>query len=495
MARSKAPSPKSAAKPRWTLHPMPDVFRRQQAVPERLPVPTRETDRVDRGAINHAEVSRWIHNYLEEFPDHEDAKGLRRIAERFAVFQKAADALNGADLAQAEELFRDVIARESRDHLAKFNLSTVLERLGKPGEALEVLAGIQDVFIDNVRFSILRARCLLRTGSRAEAVRVLNGALAKSPGSLALVRELQSLGELVPVVFNSNDMRQTKYVTRERYRELVMEDLRKRIAAKEFDAARRIVAYQVRDGKHGEAIEAAEALLKVRPDDTDVRLDRALSLLATGRRDDAVAELESLHASAPAHAQVAVALGRAKHAAGDTDAAARLFAAAFDADQSFVNAAELLILCREGEDARMSGALELAAKYPDSWVPRKLIGDLEFGQGHVRDALEKHLDVWRQSGSDDALTMVIHEYDKLNRIGDAISFIDSVGNWPKRSAAARWNAANVSLKAGHTKRAIELLNGLARDPSLPHETRYSANSLLADINANTSSSRKRARRG
>ncbi len=494
MARSKAPATKPARKNRWTLHPMPEGFRQQQAIPDRLPVPTRETDRIDRGAINHAELSRWIFNYLEEHPDCDHQTALRGVAERFEVFQQAVNALNEGDCERAEELFRDVIAREGSDHLAKFNLASALERLGRQGEALDLLADIKDLFLNHTRFTILCSRCFLGTGKRQEAIGTLREALERNQGNFALVRELQALGELVPVVFNANDIRQTKYVTRDRYHELVMEDMDKRLAAKEYDVARRIVDYQVKDGKHAEALSAADAYLEKEPEDVDVSLDRTVSMLALGQKDEAVELLEELLKSNPGHAKIMVTLGRARHASGDPSGAAELFAEAFEKDQTFVNAAELLILCNEGEDARMEGALELARKYPDSWVPKKLIGDLEFGQGQVRDALAKHLEVWSESDSDDALTMIIHEYDKLNETGNAIAFIDGVKSWPKRSAAARWNAANVSLKAGRTQKAIELLTSLARDASLPHETRFSANSLLADINANTSTSRRRATR-
>lgn len=490
MSRSKTAS-RTPRTSRWAMHPVPDQFRRQQSLPHTLPVPARETQRIDRGAVTHAELSRWIVNFLEETPDHPGAAQLRAVAERFEVFQQGADAMNAGDLGTAERLMRDVLARCADDHLARLNLATVLERLNKVEEALALSTGLEPEFPDNPRLVAVRAHSLLKLGRRAEALAILRAAHQKAPASAVLVRELQSLGELVPVVFNAQDMRQTKYVTREKYRELVMTEAQRRAKAGDWDGAARIAKFQLEDGKAEEAVAVADIVLAGRPGDAEAMATKGLALLKLGDREKSKETLEKAVAAAPSDAKIALALGRAVYAAGDRGRAEELFLKAFQMDNSLVNAAELWILCREGEEARLAAALDLSAKHPDSWVPAKLIGDLEFGQGLVKDALEKHLKVWATAKVDDALTMVIHEYDRLDRTTEALALIESVPDLATRSAAARWNAANVCLKGGRIPKAVEILSQIVRDTTLPHETRYSACTLLSDVLANTSAGRAR----
>jgi len=490
MSRSKTAS-RTPRTSRWAMHPLAEAFRRQQGLPAALPAPARETQRIDRGAVTHAEFARWIVNFLDETPSHPQAAELRAVADRFVAFQHAADAMNDGDLGEAERLFRDVLARHSADELARLNLATVLERLGKAEEAFELAAGLDAVFPDHPRLVVLRARCMQRLGRRDDAIALLRAAHMKNRNAVAIVRELQALGDLVPVVFDAQDIRRTQYVARDKYRELVMTEANRRAKAGDWAGVARIAKFQLEDGKVGEAIAAADLALKGLADDAELLTTKGLALLKMGERDLATETLKKAVAAAPKDAKATLALGRAEFANERKDRAEELFLKAFELDNELVNAAELWILCREGDDKRLEAALELGRKFPTSWVPTKLVGDLEFGQGLVKDALEKHLHVWASSRSDDALTMVIHEYDRLDKTAEAMALIESVADLATRSAAARWNAANVCLKGGRIPKAVEILSQMVRDQSLPHETRFSACTLLSDVLQNTSAGRPR----
>ncbi len=483
MKKSNKPAANASLKSRWVFHPVPEMMKRQQGLPDTLPVPRKESHRLDKGSVTHGEIARWIENFLAESPDHSEAEQLRSIATHFAKFQSAANCMTDGHLDRAREILEELVQEHPQDALSKLNLATVLVQLTKGEEALKLLEEISPVYMGNVRYILILSRALAMVGRREEMLKLLWEANNKTRGNSAIIRELQMHGELVPMVFNPFDLSQMKYVTRAKYLELVQNQIDAMKKAGKYDQIQDVAKFNLDDNKHEAALLACGVLLE--KDENDVKALTTAGLAECRRENWEAGEERFSKALSvdPENPKALAGMSRVLAQTNRTDEARESLRKAFAKDPNYIEAAELLVLTYPGNDERLNCALELQQQYPDAWVPLKLIGDLEFGAGQTEDALEKHRQAFAMYESDDTLTMILHELDRLDRLGEAVDLVEKTSDISKRSAAARWNAANVYLKIGRVKPAMDILKDIVKDQRLPHDTRYSATTLINEVEA------------
>ncbi|MDX1972226.1 MAG: tetratricopeptide repeat protein [Candidatus Sumerlaeia bacterium] len=480
----KSPANRSASG-KWELIQAPPVLAKQQGILVALPIPVKETRRVESGQLNHGELARWIHKYVESgeaSPALVDS--YKSTMAHLQLYQESVDLLNNQDFQAAFEKTSTLVNNFPQDTLAKLNLAHLLMQSGKAKEANDLLTDIQSAQSGSLRFLIIKARVLEALGNRQEAVGLLHSAFQQAPKNYSIIQELQRLGELIPVVFNADNLLESQFVTRAKYSQLVRENTAALLKARKFAELQRLADFHLEDRKPELAEFISQTILEKQPDSASAKTSLGIALMHQKKLEGAEKIFRELISTSPTNYKAHTCLARILFDFEKMDEAKGLLLKAFELDSEKTEAPELLILAQPGPEERMAKALELCQKYPNAWVPKKLLGDLEFGFGQVEEALAKHLEVFAKANSDDALTMILHEYDKLSRLDDALKLISETADLEKRNAAVRWNAANIYLKGGRLKPALAVLKNIVNDKSLPHETRFSSTVLLSEIYKN-----------
>jgi thioredoxin-like negative regulator of GroEL len=482
MTKVKLNSPASG---KWVLVNAPSSMAIQQGISIQLPIPTKEARRVESGQLHHGELARWIHKYIESGElDEVLVPQYKSEMAQLQLFQDSMDALNEQDFERAMSKTQELVTNYPKDSLAKLNFAHLLLQTQRAEDALNLLTEIQDKQQNNIRFIIVKARVLEALGRRQEMVALLSMAYNSAPQNYSLIQELQRIGELIPVVFNGENILESKFVTRSKYSQMVREQATALIKAKRYAELQKLVDFHLEDRKPELAQFLAELLLEKQPDSIEAKVSFGIANMHQKNLDKAEEVFKAVLKKDADNYKAHTCLARVYFDRGNTDEAKALLESILAKAPNKTEAPELLILAQPSAEERLAKAVELTAKYPTNWVPKKLLGDLEFGLGQVKDALDKHLEVFKDSNSDDALTMILHEYDKLNLVEDALKLISEITDLDKRNAAVRWNTANVYLKAGRLKTALAVLKGIVNDKSLPHDTRFSSTVLLAEIYKN-----------
>ncbi|MGF1572240.1 MAG: tetratricopeptide repeat protein [Sumerlaeia bacterium] len=483
----KAKLKRTSTSSKWELVNAPSSMAIQQGISVQLPIPVKEVRRVQSNQFHHGELARWIHKYLEsaELEEAEIANYKSAMA-HLQLYQDSIEALNEQDFASAMDKTTQIVTNYPADTLAKLNYAHLLLQSQKPEEAQAALNQIQETQQNNIRFIVVKSRVLEALGKRQEMVALLTAAYQSAPQNYSLIQELQRIGELIPVVFNAENLLESKFVTRSKYSQMVRDHANTLLKAKKFTELQKLVDFHLEDRKAELAEFLAEMILAKQPASVEAKVSKGIALMHQKSLEKSEVIFKEVLAKNPDHYKAHTCLARVNFDRGQVEEAVALLESIYEKEPTKTEAPELIILAQTSAENRLAKAVELAAKSPDNWVPKKLLGDLEFGLGQVEDALNKHLEVFRESDSDDALTMILHEYDKLNMMDEALKLIGEIPNLAKRNAAVRWNTANVYLKAGRLKNALNVLKDIVNDKALPHDTRFSSTVLLAEIYKNMS---------
>lgn len=470
---------------RWRLHVLPASLREEYALPETLPIPGREAARVDRGVVPFGELARWIEKFLEEQPNHEQAGLLRDTARRLNLHQTAAELIEGGRSREALDILRGLSEREPRDRRARFAHAVALCHLGEFDAALAEFAEVEAVFGRAANFVLMKARALARTGRGDQALATLKAAYEFDPKNALIARELVAMGYLVPAHFDPRHPEQMKYATREQYEDAVRQQVRALRAKEAWDELVRMGRFQLEDKRPHIAVALAALVIENQPNHVGALVLAGKAELARDLPTAARNHLEMAVELAPENVEAKVVLARVLVRLDLNTEAGELLNGLLASDPNNVEAAELWVLLEPTAEGRERRARELHDKAPTAWLPHKLLGDLAFARGDLQGALDAHRLSLAIHPADDTMTMILHELDALGRPEEAVKFAEQIPGVQRRSAAVRWNAANVLLRGGRIKGATQLLEALLADRSLPHETRLNANMLLAEVFAST----------
>lgn len=470
---------------RWRHHELPANLREEYALPHTLPIPGREAARVDRGVVPFGELARWIEKFLAEEPSHASAGLLRETARRLTLHQTAAELIEGGRSREALDVLRGLSEREPRDRRARFAHAVALCHLGEFDAALAEFAEVEAVFGRAPNFVLMKARALSRTGRVDQALATLKAAHEIDPKNALIARELVVLGYLVPSHFDARRQDQMKYVTREQYENAVRQQVQQLRAKEAWDELVRMGRFQLDDKRPHIAVALAALVLEHKPEHVGALILAGKSELTRDLPGAARTHLDKALALAPDNDEARVALARALVRLDLANEAGELLQSLLARDPNNVEAAELWVLLDPTAEGRESRARQLHDKAPTAWLPHKLLGDLAFARGDLQGALDAHRLSLAIHPADDTMTMILHELDALGRPEEAVKFAEQIPGVMRRSAAVRWNAANVLLRGGRIKGATQVLEGILADRSLPHETRLNANMLLAEVYAST----------
>jgi tetratricopeptide (TPR) repeat protein len=170
---------------------------------------------------------------------------------------RAVELLNTGDVAQAEQICRDLLARNKRDHRAAAVLGQITTMTGRHDEAAELLGRCVKLVPREIGYHILLAEALVTSGRHADALPRYDKALQLEPGS-------------PPAVAGKANA-----LTRLRRWDEARSVLEPHVEAGTEDAGMAIVYARiaVHDGNHDRAVEVASRHLA---DDTDDEIRRSL---------------------------------------------------------------------------------------------------------------------------------------------------------------------------------------------------------------------------
>lgn len=484
MSRTAKPK-QAAAKSKWELVTLPPFMVDHQGLPDVVPAPRREADRVRRGGAHHGEIARWVRRYVAECPEAAaDAEKLEDAAAHMEEFQAASEALSKQQYEAAASGYASLLDKWGSDRAAKLNLAQCRNLLGAGDEALALLDELREALEGNIRYIVIRSRVLQSLRRREEMIDLLKGAFEKAPANPALRQEMVRVGELVPAGPDPRKPGETQFVTRVEYEKLMRKKIDELLEKEAFDQAAGLADFHLESNMPATALMLAERGLEKAAEHTGMLTVLGMARTRLGQPKEAAETFRKVIELRPDHSRARAGLGTALMEAEQVEEAREVLEKLLADEPNNVRAAELLILSHdEGEDRRKATE-KLRKDFPESWVPVKLLGDLAFRDGKIEEALQLHRQAFDQHPSDDTVTMILHDLDRLERIEEAIRFAEGIPSLERRSATVRWNTANIYLKGGRVKPAIQVLERMAADGRLPFETRHSATILLKDVRAN-----------
>src|SRR5271165_3373892 len=245
-----------------------------------------------------------------------------RIDDTPPEIAQAEDAIQKSDFTGAETLLKKAIDKDPNNYQAWFDLGFVLNRLGRADESIAAyrksVAAKPDVFESNLNLGLMLARA-----NNPEAEQFLRAATTLKP--TAHIEEGQARAWLALAHLLENKNPEDAFQAYRKASELTPKDPEPHLSAgllherqKEFSAAEAeykqvltldshsteaaigLTNIYMKSGRLGEAEPLLRRLAAERPDDAGIHLQLGRVLAAQGKRDDAIAELQTALKLAPA---------------------------------------------------------------------------------------------------------------------------------------------------------------------------------------------------
>lgn len=469
-------SASSSAESRWLLQPLAATLANHLGIHFPIPQPRRETDRLHRGAFSNTELASWIASWLAENPGASNAEQLRAARTQLLELEEATKLMENQNFAAAQTLLERFVPAHPECQGGRLNLADCYNVAGEAQKAIETLDAGGEKVATLTRALLIRSRALVALKRRDEAAALLRPAYARNPKNTVLRDELVRIGELFP----TGDA-QGRHIDRPTFRKQLQAAATERLEAGNATGVLVVVRQAVQVGMLDVAYELLDRLDAQDPNNVAAQSERALALMEEARFADAEARYKALaEAGQEVSLQLGVAVGRQE---GRRDEGAAMLLGLLEKEPDNLPVAENYVLLHEGDEARLEASRRLIEKFPQSWAALKLLGDMDFRLGDFEDALLKHRKAYEISQSDDALTMLLHDLDRLERVEEAVQVIGTLSNLPERSGTVRWNAANIYLRSGRVRPAVQILEGIIRDVRLPAQLRQAATRLLTDVRA------------
>jgi len=245
-----------------------------------------------------------------------------RIDDTPPEIAQAEDAIQKNDFTAAEMLLRKAIEKDPNNYQAWFDLGFVLNRLGRSDESIAAyrksVAAKPDVFESNLNLGLMLARA-----NNPEAEQFLRAATTLKP--TAHIEEGQARAWLALAHLLENKNPEDAFQAYRKASELTPKDPEPHLSAgllherqKEFSAAEAeykqvltldshsteaaigLTNLYMKSGRLGEAEPLLRRLAAERPDDAGIHLQLGRVLAAEGKKEDAIAEVQTALKLAPA---------------------------------------------------------------------------------------------------------------------------------------------------------------------------------------------------
>ena len=473
----------------WVLVGLDAKIASKRGVPPRIPVPTGELDAIGEKGMSVDAIRGWITRFMSTAPvmsapawRAENAalvKSFEAFVGKKDVWAKAQDAFARRDFKTAVASLRMIAAIDPGDHASRLNLANALSAQGDGAGALAQLDAVAATWADEPDFHVTRANVLLSLERRDDAIGALVDALERDGSYRPALDLMVKLGVLVAVYENPRDAASLTYVRSDS----VAQHL-----AQVWDAAPRDVAYYLEqvayhemERRHDVALAAAERAVTLGGATPNPRAVSARigSLRALGRLDEATTLARSRVERDPSP-QTHVDLGRCLLAAGKQDEAMAEIDRAIAADPGDLVALDLRWWPAERHDLdqlqRAVVPMQAHAEaHPSSAGAWRTLARAKLALGDTEAALPLFERVVSLAPDDDDARA--EWWGELLRHGGAdkvLADAASLADMPKRNWKLRWNEAEAFAAAKRPMEARTAFAAINHDESLSVDVRKRA---------------------
>lgn len=479
-------------RPQWKLVSIKGDFTVEHHLPDILPVPRAEVERVSAQDFNYEEAVAWMREFVRRHRRHK-LRGSLILALRKVEFYKELSQKMGRGLwREVDEVAGRLAQIDPLDPSAALARGRAMRQLGKFSTAIRhYQEALRLQPFHSLALPEMAATCRMM-GQPGRARTALDQARRELGETHPLTIESRvQLGELVRVYADPRDPATIAHVPREQY----LETVQSRLDDMDLDAgaALRLGQQLLSDdmpelaenllhrSRGGFADQAELLLLEGLIEHYHLRTAQAETLLRRSIKTEPTPlgrlQLGRVLLERARHTDSAE---RARTLRGEAQQELRL---AIDRDPNQLDAISLLV-----EDG-WAGGLEaillrlrpLINAYPDSWAALKVLGDAYTADDHTEGAIDAYEKAIGIECNDEVLMPYLTLLDSEQQHEKLLAVARKIPNLQKRDPALRWKIAQILCEKALHQEARGILQSIVDDEEAHPVMRQRANELLDEL--------------
>ncbi len=477
---------------RWKLIPVKSDFTEEHHLPETLPAPRGQEQRVREGEFSFDEAMQWMKGFVADRPRHPMCHEFQLAIRKADFYRELAEKMDRGRWNEVDDLGRRLAEIDPLDPSGALARGRAMRQMGYLANALRF-------YQDALKLRPTHSLALPEYAAACRAIgqphrfeRMLEAVRRKLGETHPLTIESRvQLGELVRVFADPTDPATIAHVPRQQYIQNMhmrleemdpdpatamalgqsmlqddMPELAEMLLERcegTFGARGELTALRGMIQRHHHDLEAAEASLRQAVDEVDlpaIRVELA-SVLTERARQTSDPEPR-------------------RHLEGEAIQQLRL---AIDRDPNDLDALHMLV-----EPARQNGMeavailLEpLARAYPQSWAIWKILGDAYLAENRPADALRAFELGLARERTDALLLGQLHTLGVLERPDALLAAADQIADLEQRDPMLRWRVAQARCEAKQMPQACRVLASLVQDDEAPPPLRQRAKEILQQL--------------
>jgi tetratricopeptide (TPR) repeat protein len=477
---------------RWAFVNVRGDFTVDHHLPDEIPVPRKEVQRVRRGEFSLDEAAKWMTLFVHGQWFSTRRKAYREVLKKYSLYQQLSEKMGRGQ-------WRDVVALGQRladvdplDPSAFVVRGRAMRELGDFNGAVQYYQQALTLSpFHSAAFAEMAATCrmLQQPGKFRAALEKARHELGETH-PLTIEGRIQ-LGELVPIYADPKDPATLAHIPREHY----LQSMQMRLDEATLDARGCLLAGRqmldedlpelaqaALDRCHHDFGECAEGVLLQAMIEryhlnimaAELSLRRSLDL-----EDSAIAHLElgRLLLEEAAHTEDA-----SRRSTIEEEARQHL-RLAIDRDANLVDA--VWLLAERGWTRGLAGVLEevmpLVTAYPTAWTPWRVMGDAYAAEGQFAEAVASYQQGLAHTDSDDLLVPLLNAMEQAGQRKEMLPIVRNIRRLRNRDPQLRWKASQVLCENQRLKEARRVLQSLVDDERVAPPMRQRANDVLDQL--------------
>lgn len=477
---------------RWRFVNVRGEFTVDHHLPEEIPVPRKEAERVSRGEFTLDEAAGWMTQFVRGQWFSARRKACQAVLRKYGLYQQLSEKMGRGQWRDVFALGQRLADVDPLDPSAFVVRGRAMRELGDFSGAVQYYQQALTLSpFHSAAFSEMAATCrLLQQPGRFRA------ALEKARQELGETHPLTiegriQLGELVRVYADPTDPATLAHIPRDHY----LQSMQMRLDEATLDAHGCLQAGRQMLGE--DMPELAQAALD--------RCNRDFGECADGFLLQAMIEHYHLNTMAAElslrrsldledTAVVRLELGRilleeAAHtenrARQETieDEARRHLRLAIDRDPELVEAVSML--AERGWKKGLAGVIEeiapLITAYPTAWATWRVMGDAYEAEGQHADAVSSYQQGLAHTDADELLLPLLNAMEQAGQRKEMLGLVRNIRRLRHRDPQLRWKASQVLCENQRLKEARRVLQSLVDDERVPPPLRQRADDVLDQL--------------
>lgn len=468
----------------WVLFNVKGDFTAEHHLPEEIPVPREELERVRRGEFSFDEAVQWMRRFVRRCRRHRLRGEYERVLSKYDVYRELSEKMGRGLWKDVLALGQQLAELDPRDPSAAIARGRAMRELGNfPGALKCYQQALDMVPFHSTALPEMAATCRAvgQTGRfRATLERARQELGETHP--LTIEARIQ-LGELVRVYADPTDPATLAHIPREQYIQNMSERIEQ--LSLEPEGFLEVGEHMLSDAMPELAEHVAQRcqreygrcaqwyLLRGMIERHQVRYAAAERMVRRSiRLDDCSAARLELGR---------ILTERANHEdEGLMHQAREQLRLAIDRDPASVDAVAMLVepAWKEGLDGVVAELNPLLKAYPNSWAVWRVLGDAYAAEGKVAEAIESYRRGLECDQTDELLLPYLDVLERAGQRKEMLAIVRRVDDLTSRDGQLRWKAAQVLCEHQRLDDARRVLSALVDDEYVPPPLRQRADDVL-----------------